>query len=450
MNIAIIGTGYVGLPTGLCLSKMGNNVICIDCNEEIIKKLQNKQPTIYENDLEKMLLQEDITFSTNIKDVLNAEIIIIAVGTPTAPNGISADLTYMDKVFDELNTLELGNKIIAIKSTVPIGTNDKYYELLKYKHPKIQMVSYPEFLREGFAISDFLNPDRIIFGVRNKKTADIMSKIYPLYYRNRIIITDVKSAELIKYASNAFLAIKINYINEIANLCESVGANIDNVSNGIGADSRIGNKFLKAGPGYGGSCFPKDTLALIDIANRNGITLPLVEIAIKENNERRKLLADKIINELYFIDNKKVAILGLSFKSNTDDFRESPSLDIIKYLQEHNIIINGYDKNKITIDKIRQNNDFAVFSNVYNACVDCSAIVLMNDDVLNDINLKTLYNIMADGNKFIFDLRGIIDVDEVSKIGFTVYKVGVNKCQNNNKKITLVDRQKLMLSLSGN
>ncbi len=421
MKIGIIGTGYVGLPAGLCLSKFGNDVICIDKNEKIINNLKNKISPIYEQGLQELLNTEKVNYTTDIKTVENCELIIIAVGTPTGEDGVSADLTYIYDVANELSKLKLNNTIIAIKSTVPVGTNDKVKEIIN--NSSIKMASYPEFLREGYAIYDFMCPDRIIIGVEDFATADRIKSIYPKAFAGKFIVTDIKSTELIKYASNAFLAIKINYINEIANICEKVGANIELVAKGMGADSRIGNKFLKAGAGYGGSCFPKDTRALLQLALNEGVDMPLVRATIIENEERKIELAYKILNNLPNEVGCRVAILGLAFKENTDDCRESASTVIIKTLLKNNVRINAFDVNEGARKRIERsfNNDEYIYiqDNVTKACEGVDAIVIMND------GSPIKWNEINPCNKLIFDFRGIIDKKYLEGLGYKVFKIGV-------------------------
>ncbi len=341
MNIAVIGSGYVGLITGACFAEFGLNVTCVDNDEKKIKTLQKGQVPFYEPGLEN-LLQKNIKakrmhFTSNLAEAVKSSLVIfIAVGTPPKDDG-SAEMKFVEGVAKEIAQNTKTYKVIVTKSTVPVGTGEVISRIMK-KHLKekidFDVVSNPEFLREGAGIEDFMRPNRVIIGTSSAQATAIMKDLYsPLYLIEApIVITDVKTAELIKYASNAFLATKISFINEIANLCESVGADVQTVSKGMGLDRRIGSKFLHAGPGYGGSCFPKDTQALSKIGKENKVTLGVIDATIRANDFQKERTADRILKILGKVKGKTVAILGLSFKPNTDDMRDAPSLLIIKKL----------------------------------------------------------------------------------------------------------------------
>lgn len=412
MKVGIVGIGYVGLPTAVCLASFGHQIICLDTNEKKIKQLQEDKLPIFEKGLEQLYKtnKNKIRFTINYEDLKNVDIIIIAVGTPQLETG-EADLSY---IYSVAKSLKLTNgQIVAIKSTVPIGTNDKVLDILKQNNKvNFDLISIPEFLREGFAIKDFYNPDRIIIGVRNYNLYDKIKKLYSPSLRNKIILTDIKSAELIKYASNAFLATKIHFINEIANLCEVTGANIKAVSAGMGADTRIGYKFLKAGAGYGGSCFPKDTEALLYTANNAKIDLNIVKTVIEGNKQRKIELANRILNKIKNFKNPTITFLGIAFKMGTDDCRESSSIAIIKYIQDKNknVQIRCYDAlaNK-NAKKILDNVIF--YDNLMASIKDANLIIIMNED-------EEFRTIKTD--KPIFDYRGIMPNSR------NIYKIGEN------------------------
>ena len=346
-NIAIIGTGYVGLVTGACLAKLGNKVICVDIDKRKIKKLKEGIIPFYEPNLSELVTKKikdkKLFFETNLAQAIRqSEIFFIAVGTPPMENG-SADLSYIEKVVEDIGKNLKKYAVVVIKSTVPPGTCKRIKELVK-KHcaSPFDIVSNPEFLREGTAVADFMKPDRIIIGAESKKAEKIMKELYqPL--ESSILATRLESSEMIKYASNAFLATKISFINEIANVCEIVGADVEEISKGMGLDPRIGNKFLEAGLGYGGSCFPKDVQALHQSAGINGYNFCLLKAVIEVNNNQRKLAVKKTEKILGSLRNKIVGVWGLAFKANTDDVRESAAVEIIKLFLEKGAKIKAYD-----------------------------------------------------------------------------------------------------------
>lgn len=347
MNIVVAGTGYVGLVTGVCLAEKGHNVTCVDVNQEKINLMRKCKSPIYEKDLEKLMKknQKRLDYTTDASTAYkNADVIFIGVGTPEKKDG-SANLKYVYEVGNEIAQSIEKNCIVVLKSTVPIGTNKKLEKFINSNvknNVKVEMVSNPEFLAQGTAVHDTLYAQRIVIGVKSKKAEEIMRKVYDAF-EIEYVITDRESAEMIKYASNDFLALKVSYINEIANLCEIVGANITDVAKGMGLDSRIGNKFLNAGIGYGGSCFPKDTKALNWLGNYYDYELKTVKAAIEVNENQKIKLIKKARKYYDSFEGLNVAILGLSFKPNTDDLREAPSLDCVPILLDDGAKIKAYD-----------------------------------------------------------------------------------------------------------
>jgi len=353
MKIAIVGTGYVGLVSGACFAEMGHSVICIDTEEDKITNLKNGIIPIFEPGLGEVVSENinagRLSFTTSLPEAIQGvEAIFIAVGTPTRECDGGADLTYVISVIDEIAEHLNHYAVIVTKSTVPVGTGLILEDRLgdRLSQNLFDVASNPEFLREGAAIEDFMQPDRIVVGINRKKARKVLEKIYePLTQKGYpLLVTHRESAELIKYASNAFLATKISFINEIANLCEKVGANVTDVARGMGLDSRIGAKFLQAGPGYGGSCFPKDTLALIKTGEDHKVSMQIVKTTVKVNDERKIAMAHKIIDAFGgSVNGKTIAILGLTFKANTDDMRDAPSLVIIPELLKAGALIKAYD-----------------------------------------------------------------------------------------------------------
>ena len=431
MNITIIGSGYVGLVTGVCLSDAGHKVICVDKDKSKIANLSRGQIPIYEPGLEtlvkKNIKEENLSFSSNIKSSLNAsKIIFIAVGTPTSLEGDNADLSQIYSCAKEISESLRDESIIIVKSTVPVGTCDKIEEIISKKNPtkKFEVISNPEFLREGSAISDFENPDRIVVGTSSKKAIKSIKEIYKRQIEEEypIIFTSRKSSELIKYASNSMLAMRIIFINEIADLCEKVGANVEDIANGIGLDKRIGPHFLNAGPGFGGSCFPKDARALIESGEEFKAPQNLLK-AVIDGNERRKLnLGDRILEVIG--ENKKVGILGVTFKANTDDMREAPSLSIIPKLLKKNINVSIYDPeaNKENINEFYgaewKDDAYSVAKNS-----DC-LIILTEWNEFKELDLKKIKDIMT--RPIIVDFRNIFSLKEMEDLNFEYHSVGRN------------------------
>ena len=437
-KIAIIGTGYVGLVSGTCLADFGMNVTCVDINEEKIQKLKNGIIPIYEPGLENLVERnfyyKRLWFTTDTeKAVMENEVIFIAVGTPPTEDG-SADMQYVLKVAKDIATYMNGYKVIVDKSTVPVGTGKKVKETIQNilnergVDYKFDVVSNPEFLREGAAIRDFTHPDRAVIGAESEKAINIMKEVYRVLYINEtpFLITNIETAELIKYASNAFLATKISFINELSPLCEKLGADIQHISRGMGMDGRIGSKYLHAGPGYGGSCFPKDTLALTKIAADNNCKLSIIEAVIGANNNQKIRMVEKIVSELGSVNNKIITILGLAFKPETDDMREAPSLTIVNELIKKGAIVKVYDPQSFheAREIFKAVNDKIIYcDNEYEACVGSDALVIVTEwNQFRNLDLKKIKELM-NGN-LIFDLRNIYNTKKVEEFGFKVYNVG--------------------------
>lgn len=431
MNISVIGSGYVGLITGACFAEFGLNVTCVDKDAKKIRSLKKGVVPFYEPGLEE-LLQRNIKakrmrFTSNIADAVDSSLVIfIAVGTPPRGDG-SAEMKYVEGVAKEIAEHIKSYKVIVTKSTVPVGTGEKVRKIISKNLKEttdFDVVSNPEFLREGAGIEDFMRPNRIVIGASSDQAIAIMKDLYrPLYLiETPIVITDVKTAELIKYASNAFLATKISFINELANLCEIVGANIQTVAKGMGLDRRIGPKFLHAGPGYGGSCFPKDTLALLQIGKEHKVKLGVISATVKANELQKEKAADKIISALEKPKGKTVCVLGLSFKPNTNDLRDAPSLFIISKLLKAGAKIRAYDP--VAMDdakKVLANVTFC--KDAYDAARGADAIVIVTEwNQFRNLDLNRMKKITK--GKFFFDLRNIYEPDKLMKSGFNYYSTG--------------------------
>jgi UDPglucose 6-dehydrogenase len=431
-NITIIGTGYVGLVTGVGLSEFGNKVICVDINQSKINDLNAGKVPIYEPGLldliRKNVNSERLFFSSDIaSSIKESEVIIIAVGTPQSKNG-SADLKYVFDALDSISENLNSYKVIVTKSTVPIGTGEKIITKLKKKYEDnidFDYVSNPEFLREGSAVKDFLWPDRVIIGTNNEKALQIMRDIYrPLYInKNPIQRTAVETSEMIKYASNSFLALKISFINEIANLCESVGADVHDVAIAMGKDGRISDKFLHPGPGFGGSCFPKDLEALLSLSKEHSVTMETLQAAIKANRNQKERIGEKLDRLVSGgIKGKKIAILGLTFKANTDDVRESSTIDLIKFILNQGGFVNAYDPiANESMAKIF--NDIHYFDNVYDAICEVDALVIMTEwNEFRALDLNRIKKSMR--NNYVLDTRNILNMKELSEQGFVYDNIG--------------------------
>jgi len=436
MNLSVIGTGYVGLVSGTCFAEMGNNVICVDNNPDKLKKLQNGTVTIYEPGLEiifeRNIQKGRLTFTADLKDaVLKSEIVMLCLPTPMGENG-SADLKYVRSAAKDIGAIlkESGDKefkIIVNKSTVPVGTTNEIESIVSSCGVKnFAVVSNPEFLREGFAVDDFMKPDRIVIGSNNKDALKVMKGLYEPFVRqgNPIFEMNPESSEVTKYAANSYLAMRITFMNELANFCEIVGANVDLVRKGIGSDNRIGKRFLFPGIGYGGSCFPKDVNALIKTAEGKGSPMRILDIVNQVNNNQKTILVEKYIK--LFGDgakNKKIAIWGLSFKPNTDDMREAPAIYIIKKLKELGCTINAYDPAALETAKFYIKEEVNYFENQYDALEGCDVLMILTE--WNEFRNPDFQIIESKlNNKIIFDGRNIFEPERMKELGFTYFSIG--------------------------
>ena len=438
MNITILGTGYVGLVSGTCFSEFGFDVCCVDKDKDKINNLKNDIIPIYEPGLQNLVKKNKnsgrLTFSNDIdQNIKKADIVFIAVGTPSRRGDGHADLTYVYEAAEKIAKNLDGYTVIVNKSTVPVGTGAEVKNIIKKINPDalFDVVSNPEFLREGNAIEDFMRPDRVVVGIETKKAKQLMSIIYkPLYLiETPILFTDLNTAELIKYSANAFLAVKISYINQMSDLCEKVGADVHDVAKGIGFDKRIGSKFLHPGPGYGGSCFPKDTLALVQTAKEYDLNLSLVETVVQYNKQRKSDMADKIIEAFNNnCQNKKISILGLSFKPETDDMRDSPSLDIIPILKEKGFDISVFDP--VAMDEAKKLLKNIEFSNNIEECLqDSDGLVILTEwNEFRGLSATRLKKVMK-GN-ILIDLRNSLNPDSFKKSGFNLIQLGRSKKTN--------------------
>ena len=431
MKLCMIGTGYVGLVSGVCFSDLGNTVYCVDKDNKKINSLNKGILPIYEPGLEEILKrnyqQKRLIFTSDLKKaVTNSDIIFICVGTPTKKTSNSADLKYVFKVAKELKSLISKYKIIVTKSTVPVTTGDQIEKILiKLKKNKlVDIVSNPEFLREGDAIRDFSNPDRVIIGTDSVKANKILKSLYnPITKKNsRYFNTSRRGAELIKYASNAFLATKITYINELANLCEKVNVDIKDISMGMGSDKRIGDRFLRAGPAYGGSCFPKDTRALIDTAKKFKTNLSIIKSVVSSNDKRKLLLTkkvDKILNGKF--KNKIITFLGVTFKPNTDDMREASSIPMIKFLNKKNSNIRYYDPSGEK-DEFKKLKNVEYCKNISSACFNSDLVILHTE--WNDFKLLNFKKLIKKTKFKIFDMRNIYSPSKMKNLKINYFGIG--------------------------
>lgn len=431
MKIGIIGTGYVGLPTGVGLAELGNQVTCIDRETSKIEVLQSGKITLYEDGLEdlfhKNVKEGRLHFTTSMKEgVENADVVIIAVGTPPHPVTKEADMKYIHAAATELAEYLTGYTVIATKSTVPVGTGDVVEGLISKKNPfaDFDVVSLPEFLREGFAIHDFFNPDRIIVGANTEKAKNVIKELYkPFEGKTNMLFVKRRSSETIKYASNAFLAIKIHYINEMANFCEKTGADIYEVAQGMGLDSRIGPKFLNPGPGYGGSCFPKDTMAMSFMARQNGVDMTLINAAINGNVNRKKQMSERILSAVKSIENPKIAVLGLAFKNGTDDCRESPAMEIIGELINQGADITAYDPKAMGTACRILGNKIQYADNMYQALQDADVLAVLTEwNEFRELDLSKTAELMR--HKKIVDCRNLLDPQKAKDLGFDYQGIG--------------------------
>ena len=432
MRITMIGSGYVGLVSGACFSDFGHDVICVDKDAGKIAALEAGKMPIFEPGLDTLVAANvaagRLKFTTDLKAaVAGADAVFIAVGTPSRRGDGHADLTYVFAAPREIAEAIDGPVVIVTKSTVPVGTGDKVEEILKELAGDfpIAVVSNPEFLREGAAIGDFKRPDRIVIGTEDARAQQVMRDVYrPLYLNESpILFTGRRTSELIKYAANAFLATKITFINEIADLCEAVGANVQDVSRGIGLDNRIGSKFLHAGPGYGGSCFPKDTLALLKTAEDYETPVRIVEAVVQVNDTRKRAMGRKVITALGGdAKGKTVAILGLTFKPNTDDMRDAPSLAIVQSLLDAGAAVRAHDPEGMEIAKGMMP-EIAYCHDAYEAAAGADAVVIVTEwDIYRALDLKRLAGTMA--APVMVDLRNVYRASDVEKAGFAYSSIG--------------------------
>jgi UDPglucose 6-dehydrogenase len=430
MNICMVGTGYVGLVTGACLADFGMNVVCVDKDEAKIVALQSGCLPIYEPGLEQLVARNEragrLRFTTNLPAGIQSSLaIFIAVGTPPKPDG-SPDLTFVRQVAESVAEHMNGYKVVITKSTVPTGTGRTIEEILRKKNGRheFSVVSNPEFLREGSAISDFLRPDRIVIGASDPRAIEVMKEIYsPLYLIDTpFVITDVASAELIKYASNGFLAVKISFINEIARLCEKMGADVHDVSRGMGLDRRIGSKFLQPGPGFGGSCFPKDTAAAADLARQQGDTFEIIEATIRANARTKARMIERVAQGAGPLSGKTAAVLGLSFKPETDDIRESPAIAVIQDLLKAGVSVRACDpaaveNAKLVLPRVVYTKD------AYDCAEGADFLVLATEwNEFRALNLEELAKRLK--SKTLVDLRNVYDPKELRAAGWRYTGVG--------------------------
>lgn len=426
-NVSVIGTGYVGLVAGTCFAELGNRVICADVDRKKIDNLNNGISPIYEPGLdeliEKNVKAKRLSFTTNLENAVNdSDLIFIAVGTPPKESG-EADLSYVERVARQISSFAKSPKIVVEKSTVPVETCEKIEIVLNKNSNGIsfEVVSNPEFLREGTAVGDFMKPDRIVVGCKTSHARKEMEELYaPL--NAPIIFTDVKSAEIIKHASNSFLAAKISFINGVANLCEGVGADIEKVAEGMGFDKRIGRSFLYAGIGYGGSCFPKDVSAFVSICEKHGYDFTLLKEVQKINKLQRLNFVKKIENALWVVKGKNIAVLGLAFKPNTDDMRDAPSIDIINSLLKEGVSIRAFDP--VAMEKAKQFLPNIQYCNdEYDACNKADALVICTEwPQFKKIDLKKVKQSM--NSNLVLDGRNIFDPVEMKKLGFNYISIG--------------------------
>ena len=432
MRVAMIGTGYVGLVSGACFADFGHVVTCVDKDDSKIQRLHDGIMPIYEPGLDTLVennvKEQRLFFTTEAKDAIaDADAVFIAVGTPSRRGDGHADLSYVYAAAEEIAALIKGFTVIVTKSTVPVGTGDEVEAIIRKTNPDADfaVVSNPEFLREGAAIKDFKIPDRIVVGTEDERAKDVMTELYRPLFLNQtpIIFTSRRTSELIKYAANAFLAVKITFINEMADLCEKVGANVQEVSRGIGLDGRIGAKFLNAGPGYGGSCFPKDTLALTKTANDHNSPVRIIDTVVEVNAARKKAMAEKIISAMGGdVAGKTIGILGLAFKQNTDDMRDAPSLDIVPALIAAGATVKAYDPEAMEeASHLMDGIEYA--DNPYDALDSADAMVIITEwDQFRALDLGRVKDAL--NSPIVIDLRNIYSPEDMLKRGFEYTSIG--------------------------
>lgn len=433
MKIGIIGTGYVGLPTGVGLAELGNEVICIDKDEEKISSLKSGKVTIFEDGLEdlftKNIQNKRLSFTSSMEDgVKDADVVIIAVGTPPHPVTKEADMKYIHAAAEELAKYISGYTVVATKSTVPVGTGDEIEDIIKKtnRNADFDVISLPEFLREGFAVHDFFCPDRIIVGTNSKRATDVIKKLYkPFEEKTEILFVKRKSSETIKYASNAFLAIKIHYINEMADFCEKSGADVFEVAKGMGLDKRIGNRFLNPGPGYGGSCFPKDTNAMACMGRKYGAGMSLIESTIRGNDLRKTQMASRILKTVEGITKPKIAVWGLAFKNGTDDVRESPAMQIVENLLKNDAKLCVFDPKSMDNAKKVLGDKVEYASSQLDAVKNADVLTILTEwECFADVNLTELKAFMK--RPKIVDLRNMLKTKNPGDDGFEYHCIGAN------------------------
>ncbi len=432
MHIGIIGTGYVGLVTGACFAEFGVYVTCVDKDAKKIRALRKGQVPFYEPGLEGLVNRNikngRLRFSTKINDAVDSSLVVfIAVGTPPRGDG-SADMRYVEEVASEIADHIKGYKVIVTKSTVPVGTGARLREIISRKLREkmdFDIVSNPEFLREGAAIEDFMRPNRVVLGADSQQAVAIMRDLYrPLYLiETPFVITNIETAELIKYASNSFLAVKISFINEVSALCERVGADVQTVAKGMGLDQRIGSKFLHCGPGYGGSCFPKDTRALLTIAENNGVDLGIVRSAVKANEGQKAHMVERMKEGMGDLRGKTFAVLGLSFKPNTNDLREAPALYIIEKLLAEKAKVRAFDPVAMEDAKKLLSGNVTFAKGPYDCVAKADAVVIVTEwNEFRNLELSRMKKLMK--TPYFFDLRNIYEPEKVRKLGFRYFSVG--------------------------
>ena len=432
MHITMIGSGYVGLVSGACFADFGHDVTCVDLNEKKIEALKNGQIPIFEPGLDALVADNAkagrLSFTTDLAPaVAKADVVFIGVGTPSRRGDGHADLSYVYAAAADIARAVQGFTVVVTKSTVPVGTGDEVERIIRATNPAadVVVVSNPEFLREGAAIDDFKRPDRIVVGLEDERARDVMTEVYRPLYLNQapLMFTGRRTAELIKYAGNAFLAMKITFINEMADLCERTGADVQDVARGIGLDGRIGSKFLNAGPGYGGSCFPKDTLALVKTGQDYDSPLRLVEATVEVNDRRKRAMGRKVIAAAGGnVRGKTVGILGLTFKPNTDDMRDAPSIAIIQALQDAGATIRAYDPEGIEMSKsVIHNVEYA--TDAYDVAQGADVLVLVTEwNAFRSLDLERVKAAMNE--PVLVDLRNVYRQKEVEAAGFTYFSVG--------------------------
>ncbi|MDB5614747.1 MAG: UDP-glucose/GDP-mannose dehydrogenase family protein [Devosia sp.] len=433
MKIAIVGAGYVGLVTGACFADFGHDVVCIDKDQARVDALNRCEVPIYEPGLVDLLRSNlgtgRLTFTTDLEVAVGgAEVVFIAVGTPSRRGDGHADLTYVHEAARQIAAAVSGFTVVVTKSTVPVGTGDEVAQIIAATNPEadVAVVSNPEFLREGAAIDDFKRPDRIVVGIEDERDRTIVTEVYRPLYLNQapLMFTGRRTAELTKYAANAFLAMKVTFINEIADLCEATGADVQQVARGIGLDNRIGSKFLHAGPGYGGSCFPKDTLALVKIGQDHDSPMRLVETTIAINEQRKRAMSRKVIAACGGeVRGKTIGVLGLTFKPNTDDMREAPSIDIIQGLVDRGAHVVAYDPQGMAAARALVDAKVEFADSAYGVAVDADALVLVTEwNEFRSLDLARIKAAMK--SPILVDLRNIYRHDEVVRHGFEYTSIG--------------------------